>query len=237
MPDLMLVDLDGTLVDVDMQRFIPAWLAGIARLLPEDVRADGFASRARQAIRTLLQENDGDWPNSRRFFHAMAEKGGWEAGLLAAVIHRYCRDAMDELAQFVRPVPGARAFLERAIRSGIKLVLATNPVFPLQVIWARMDWGGLADIPFDLVTHWDNCRHCKPCAGYFSDILRQFEVPASRALMVGNDTEHDMAAGRLGIKTFLADTHLVARQVHWPAHARGSLDHLARLLWGDDGIS
>ncbi|RMF43040.1 MAG: HAD family hydrolase [Deltaproteobacteria bacterium] len=235
-PELLLVDLDGTLIDVDMQSFIPAWLSGIAGRLSDAGQAAAFPGRARLAIRRLLEPGDGHCCNDQRFFTAMNEDGGFDPDELRWAIDRFCRDGMRDLAGLVRPVAGVGEFLGAVASSGVKLVLATNPVFPEEAIRARMAWGGLEADSFDLVTDWGNSRHCKPEAGYFLDILDQFGVSADRALMVGNDTGHDMAAGRVGMGTFLVDTHLVERTPDWPADRRGSLVDLARLLGGGDGI-
>jgi hypothetical protein len=56
------------------------------------------------------------------------------------------------MSRLVRPVPGARALPIALSGSATELVLATNPVFFLGAIRARMRWAGLDGVPFALVT-------------------------------------------------------------------------------------
>ena len=90
-------------------------------------------------------------------------------------------------------------------------MIATNPVFPRSVVEARLAWGGLDDFPFHLVTSYENSRFCKPSPAYFEDVLAQTGLAPDECLMVGNDTEHDLAARHAGIPTYLVDTWLIDR--------------------------
>jgi hypothetical protein len=48
--------------------------------------------------------------------------------------------------------------------------------------------------------------------------------------MVGNDTEHDLSATRVGIKTFLVDTWLIDRGTDFAPDYRGGHLDLYRFL-------
>jgi FMN phosphatase YigB (HAD superfamily) len=93
----------------------------------------------------------------------------------------------------------------------LNVVIATNPVFPMRVVESRLARAGLAGFDFQLITSSENCRRCKPNPDYFNDILTQLKLPAEACLMVGNDSEHDLAARKVGIPTFLVDTWLIDR--------------------------
>ena len=71
----------------------------------------------------------------------------------------------------MRPIPGARAFVTGALGRGCELVLATNPVFFLDPIRARVRWAGLDDVPFALVTCAELMFWTKPHPGYYRQIL------------------------------------------------------------------
>jgi FMN phosphatase YigB (HAD superfamily) len=91
------------------------------------------------------------------------------------------------------------------------VVLATNPIFPREVIDARLAWGDLADLPFQPVTSYETSRQCKPHPGFFHDLLAELDLPPRSCLMVGNDTLHDLAAGLVGMPTCLLTTWRIDR--------------------------
>ncbi len=83
-----------------------------------------------------------------------------------------------------------------------KLVLATQPVFPLVAIRQRLQWAGLEHIRFELITHIENMHACKPSPSYFKEILNELHLQPEQCLMIGNELQTDMAARQIGIKTF-----------------------------------
>ena len=109
-------------------------------------------------------------------------------------------------------------------------MIATNPLFPAIAMQQRLQWAGVADYPYRLVTSYENSRACKPNPLYFQQILEELGLPASAALVVGNEWG-DMVAGHLGCQTFfLGDpASLDGQDVPPPAH-HGTLSDLAALL-------
>jgi FMN phosphatase YigB (HAD superfamily) len=85
----------------------------------------------------------------------------------------------------------------------LKLVIASNPMFPLNVQLKRLAWAQLGDITFDLVTHIENMTFCKPRLEYYLETCEKIETPPQACLMVGNDPINDIIVTRLGMKTFL----------------------------------
>jgi FMN phosphatase YigB (HAD superfamily) len=87
--------------------------------------------------------------------------------------------------------------------AGRRLVLATNPVFPLDALQHRLAWGGLEGVAFALITHIENMSFCKPAAGYYHQICRKIGCRPETCLMVGNDPRNDLAAASIGMQTYL----------------------------------
>ena len=94
---------------------------------------------------------------------------------------------------------------DKIVRTGLKLVLATNPIFPFNVQIKRLAWAGLDHSHFDLVTHIENMSFCMPRIEYYLEICRKIDEPPEACLMVGNDPINDMVAARAGLKTYLTD--------------------------------
>ena len=84
-------------------------------------------------------------------------------------------------------------------------MLATNPIFPLNVQMKRLAWAGLGHVPFVLVTHIEIMSFCKPRIEYYLEICKKIGESPEACLMVGNDPVNDMVAAHTGMKTYLTD--------------------------------
>ena len=116
--------------------------------------------------------------------------------------------------------------------AGVRVALATNPVFPAIATESRIRWAGLEPEEFELYTTYENIGFCKPNLDYYREILRRMELNAADCLMVGNDVDEDMVAGQLGMEVFLLTDHLINKSgTDINAFPHGSFDDLrARLL-------
>ena len=85
----------------------------------------------------------------------------------------------------------------------IKIVIATNPIWPLSAQMKRLSWAGIGDINFALVTNIDNMSFCKPQIGYYREICSKISESPADCLMVGDDPANDMVVAKIGMKTYL----------------------------------
>jgi len=207
----VLFDLDGTLLQVEMREFIPAYIEGLAKHFPDVPDPAVFTRAIKDSIRALLASDAGASSNEEFFLATLGRQLGLDAAVCGERVRRYCANGMAGLEPLVRPLALARDILSRCFEHGLKVVVATNPVFPRPMVEARLRWAHIDDFPFDYVTTFDNSRYCKPHPGYFRDVLGQLGLAAEECLMVGNDTEHDLGARAAGIPTFLVDTWLLDR--------------------------
>jgi len=216
----VLFDLDGTLLQVEMREFIPAYIEGLAKHFPDVPDPLVFARAIKDSIRALLASDAGVFNNEQFFLATLGRQLGLDATVCGERVRRYCANGMAGLETLVRPLALARDILARCFERGLKVVVATNPVFPRPLVEARLRWAQIADFPFDYVTTFDNSRYCKPHPGYFRECV-----------MVGNDTEHDLGARSAGIPTFLVDTWLLDRaKGEYVTDFRGGHGDLLRFL-------
>lgn len=218
----VLFDLDGTLIDVDMQLFIPAYLRRLAERLAPHADPKRAERTLRAAVMAMLGDTSGESSLETLLRATLAEQLQLEWPIYQAALADYCSNDLEELRPLVRPHPLARELVEACLVRGWRVVLATNPIFPRAVVDARLAWGGLDDLPFQPVTTYENSRHCKPQAGFFADLLDDLALPPQACLMVGNDTHQDLAAGRLGLPTCLLTTWRIDRAApSFPANWEG----------------
>lgn len=226
----LLLDLDGTLLDVEISGFVEAFLSLAARRFggPADesriIRALGAAARA------MARAGGGDRTLDHVFLESLARAVDLTPDQVRAVFDDFYRNEFERLRGLTRPAPGARTLVDRAMARGIELVVATNPVFFGAAIRARIRWAGLADVPFSLVTTAEIMHWTKPHPGYFAQILALTGRRAEECLMVGDDPVMDMAAGKAGIATWLTVRRGEAARETPLANGRGTLLLLARRI-------
>jgi FMN phosphatase YigB (HAD superfamily) len=223
-------DLDGTLIEVDMERFIPAYLRRLADRLAPYAEPQRALKTLRTATLAMLGETDGTRTLEELLRDQLAGRLQlpWEGYREALVA--FCREDLPELQPLVRPHPLARELVESCLARGWQVVLATNPIFPREVVAARLAWGDLADLPFAPITSYENSRYCKPHSGFFHDLITQLDLPPRACLMVGNDSCHDLAAGRVGMPTCLLTTWRIDREPGFVADWEGGHPELLEQL-------
>lgn len=226
----VLFDLDGTLLSVDMYKFIPAYLNRLAESIDPTIDRQQFVDTMIDRTMELLRSDDGSQTNEEFFLSVAQQDFQLTPEQFSSGIRRFCRDRLGELQPLVTSFPLARQLIQCCQTLGFEVVIATNPVFPRPVVDARLEWAGIGDFDYRLVTSFENSCYCKPNPNYFRDILDEIGAVAGNCLMVGNDTEHDLSATTLGITTFLVDTWLIDRGSSFVADYRGSHLDLYRFL-------
>jgi len=116
---------------------------------------------------------------------------------------------------------------------GLEVVVATNPIFPIHAVRQRIDWAGLGDINFKHVTSYEHCHFCKPNPDYYREIVDRIGRQPQECLMVGNDVEEDLAAAKIGMKTYLVtDCLLNSKKLDFTTDYQGTLQELADSIAG-----
>ena len=228
----VLFDLDGTLLRANMKGFIPQYIRGLAAYCTDLVEADKFAKTLLAVIRDLIHtEGDGSITNEERVYTRMNRELGIPESMLRESLTQLKGNDLDQLQEFIQPIPLAKQIVKDCQKKDIPLVLATNPVFPKFMIQARMEWAELEEESFTYLTSYENSYYCKPHTGYFRAISEQLGITPKNCLMVGNDLSHDLAAAAIGMKTYLVDTWLIDRGgPEWPCENRGDHASLQRFL-------
>ena len=128
-------------------------------------------------------------------------------------------------------IPDHRPMIERLKSAGLRVVLATNPIFPLDGVRTRMAWVNLAPEDFGLVTWYDNSTFCKPNPKYYQEILGKIGAAPEECIMVGNSVSEDMSAGTLGMDVFLANEFVENPDSRdYSGYRQGSLDDAERYI-------
>lgn len=225
----LLFDLDGTLLSNNMDVFLPHYLQMLSAFVADLIPPELFLPHLMQATEAM-RANDGRATNEEVFASAFYPAFGHSRETLDPVFAAFYDSDFPRLRKYTRRLPEARAVVELAFDLGYQVVVATNPVFPAVAVMQRLDWAGLLDLPFDLVTSYENARATKPSPLYFQRILDTIGQPAEAALMIG-DEDMDMAAAHLGCHTYLVPGPRSALSPETPQPTyRGTLADVKALL-------
>jgi FMN phosphatase YigB (HAD superfamily) len=148
--------------------------------------------------------------NGRVFRQHLARHVGVDAEAVERQMARFHRTVLARMDFPRRRMPGARTCVRRCLDLGLRVAVATTPIYTPDVIALRLDWAGLADLPWDLVTHSELMHSCKPDAAYYAETAALLGAEPERCLMVGDDPLQDGPAAKVGMRTLLRATTAAA---------------------------
>jgi len=199
----VLFDLDGTLIDVDMNRFVPIYLRRLTGYMSDQVSPAHAIQSLHNAVAAMFANTDANRTLESILFEVLESELAISPEQYAECLESFCQNDLEELRPLVAGHPLSSQLIASSLGRGWKVVLATNPIFPRAIIDARLAWGELDGEAFHHVTAYETAHFCKPSASFFEEILDYLKVPAEACLMVGNDTLHDLSASQVGMQTCL----------------------------------
>lgn len=200
----VLFDLDGTLLDIDIDAFLGRYFAALAPVVAETTGlsgSDGIAAVV-AATDTMCGHHE-DMTNREAFAEGFLAASGtaiddaaWER------FDRFYAEDFPQLKGDIGPRDGAAEAVSLALGLGLKVAIATNPIFPRAAVDERIRWTGIDVNDVHLVTTYEHMHACKPSPRYFEQTASMLGVQTTQCLMVGDDRVLDMSAADVGMKTF-----------------------------------
>ena len=120
--------------------------------------------------------------------------------------------------------------MQQVFERGLKVVVATNAVFPMIALQQRLDLAGVGHFDYELITSYEVMHFCKPHPEYYQEIAATIGVKPEECLMVGNDIGEDLPAGTIGMKTFLVENMLIDKGQDLTPDWRGCLPDLYEFI-------
>jgi FMN phosphatase YigB (HAD superfamily) len=207
----ILFDLDGTLLDINMEIFLQYYFAEMMEAAREygykDVKR--MVAQVYHATDLMIANRSPAILNEEAFMKEFLDNGNDPEPAVRGFFDAFYQQRFPRLKVYCRPFPGIAEMMQRLRGRGFKVVIATNPVFPREAIQQRLEWAGIGDLPYALITSYEEMHFCKPQLAYYQEISNRIGVDAVDCLMVGNDVDEDLPAGQIGMKTFLVEDLLI----------------------------
>ncbi len=200
-----LFDLDGTLLPMENHKFVHAYFHGVEKKAAAAGYEPKTFMKAFMAGSDAMAHNDGSRSNKDVFFDIFLKELGINGDdkLYNLFIDFYLNEYLDIVRQECPVNPYAAEVIRKLSDKKYQLALATNPFFPIEAVSGRIKCAGLEPDSFKIITTYDAYNNCKPDPAYFMEILSRMNAAPEDSIMVGNDFEMDMAAGKCGMDLFL----------------------------------
>lgn len=227
----ILFDLDGTLLDVDLDKFVPQYLNLLAQSVAHIIPPKKFIAKILEASKAI-EINNGNTNNDDVYTEICFPLEGYTREEIQPLFDKFYEEDFLKLRQYTRKKPEARQVIQTAFDKGYDVSIATTPLLPAIAIKKRLEWADIADFPYRLITTLENSHSTKSLTHliYYEQILDKIGYSAKACLMVG-DEDKDMIAALLGMKTFLITGRNIefAPNIPEPTY-KGSLSELKTLL-------
>jgi FMN phosphatase YigB (HAD superfamily) len=220
----ILFDLDGTLLDIDLSAFIGRYFRALEAAVAGRFDGVAFLPALSASTEAMMVPHPGE-TNREAFYRDFMERTGIDMAEQWAFFERFYVEQFPSLAGGAKPAKGGRRAVETSLSLGLKVAVATNPIFPMMAIRHRMSWAGLDDLDIPLVTAYEDMHATKPLPAYYRETAAMLGADPAVCLMVGDDPVLDMAAADIGMRTFY-----VGGRGDVLADLRGNLDQLADVL-------
>ena len=205
----ILFDLDGTLLPMDQNAFVQSYFGLLAqKLAPRGYEPKKLIDGIWAGTAAMVK-NDGSSSNETVFWKQFEGLFGPEVREDMPLFEEFYRNEFAGAKAACGYQPQAAEVIALVKEKGLRVVLATNPIFPAVATQNRIRWAGLQPEDFELYTTYENSRHCKPNPAYYVDILEEIGLRPEECLMVGNDVAEDMVAKTLGMQVFLLTDCLI----------------------------
>ncbi len=206
MPLTLLFDLDDTLLDTNMDAFVPAYFQALSKHLFQRV-APELMLRALIHSTNLMNESADPTRTLQEVFESdFYPKLGIPKEELSEVIDDFYDRVFPAIGELTTKRPDAAPLINWALSCGYRVAIATDPLFPRKATYHRLRWAGFDPEQFELVSTFESFHFTKTHSAYYAEVVGQLGWPNGPILMVGNDIQRDLTpANKIGLKTYFID--------------------------------
>jgi FMN phosphatase YigB (HAD superfamily) len=198
----LLLDLDGTLLASSGASLRFAFIQSALRYLRRRGVPHWQGLKALHLMRKAIEKPGQEHTNEQRAHQAFARALSIEEAEARALAAGMIAEIFPTLRAHFQPIPGAREFIDWA-KPRFALTLATNPVWPREIVELRLGWAGLKPDDFGFISHASEMHACKPCVEYYRELKGRLGLDPSAALMIGDSPRKDGPARQAGLEVFL----------------------------------
>jgi FMN phosphatase YigB (HAD superfamily) len=201
----LLLDLDDTLLQNDIDSFLPHYLEAFSKEVAAYVEPNRFVQTLLAGTQKMVKNQQPDCTLKEVFDASFFPALGVNPVKFQSLADDFYSRIFPKLRGLTNSRPEAIELVEIARERGYRLVVATNPLFPLTAILQRLAWAELEaeKYEYELITSYETFHFVKPEPSYYAEIMARLGWPSGAVLSVGDDLGRDIIASRrLGLPAF-----------------------------------
>jgi FMN phosphatase YigB (HAD superfamily) len=208
----LLLDLDDTLLNTNLESFVPAYFQALAKDLAPQISPELMIRGLVSGTRLMNESDDFSHTLQEVFDAEFFPQINIPRDALESAIENFYDNVFPTLAGLTSQKPEAKLFVDWAFSQGFRIAIATDPLLPRKATHHRLRWAGFEPEQFELVSTFDHFHFSKSHPAYYAEVLGRMGWPEGPVLMVGNDMDRDIRpAQMLGLATYHVDGEPVSR--------------------------
>jgi FMN phosphatase YigB (HAD superfamily) len=201
----VLFDLDDTLLGNAMDTFLPAYFQALTRYLDHLIPPERLMADLMRATKVMNDNHHPKRTNEEAFASVFYPALQQDRSTVESAFKRFYAEEFPRLRRLTRRRPEAHSLVTSALKQGLQVAIATNPMFPRVAVEERLAWAGVPVEQFDyaLVTTYENMHATKAHLAYYREILEKLERRPGECLMVGDSWRMDVVpASAVGLPVY-----------------------------------
>ncbi len=208
MRDTFLFDLDGTVLPMDLDKFMELYFYNIGEFFKDIIEPKELVKNILKSTEVMIKTNN-DKKNEEIFMTHFDSLIKVSVDDIKPMFYDFYNSTFDNVKASTHKSKYMRKSINILKEKGYKIVLATNPLFPMIANHHRIRWAGFEPNEFEYISSFETNSFCKPHLGYYKEVLNEINKDAENCYMIGNDVFDDLSSGKLGIETYLITNHLL----------------------------
>jgi FMN phosphatase YigB (HAD superfamily) len=203
MPTTVLFDLDDTLLSTNMDQFLPGYFKALSTALSHLGSPGKITHHINTAVNQMVSNQDPSKTLKEVFdSHFYAPLETTEAACRQN-LQAFYQNEYPHLKPITQTKPQAKQLVNWCRLQGMRMAIATNPLFPQSATRQRIEWSGLKPDDFEFFTSYDNFHFTKPHLAYYAEVLGRLGWPDGPVVMIGDNLPYDLLPmDTMGFPTF-----------------------------------
>ena len=138
----LLLDLDDTLLNTNIDSFIPAYFQALAKELAPHVAPEIMLRALMSGTKRMMENEDFSQTLEQVFNATFYPQISSTHEKIAATLDNFYDHIFPTLGGVTTPKPEAKPFIDWAFSQGLRIAIATDPIFPRKATHHRLRWAG-----------------------------------------------------------------------------------------------
>ena len=161
MINTILFDLDGTILPMDLEKFLYSYFKNLAIHLKDYINPNILTDIMMECT-NLMISNTKSIPNQDVFMSRFDELVDGDIEMYKAEFSNFYDNLFQEVKSTTWKNPNIIESIKILKEKGYKVVIATNPLFPMKANHHRIRWAGLDPTDFSYISSYEENSYCKP---------------------------------------------------------------------------